>query len=252
GEVQENLGKIDAILEDTEKDADNMHADLEEVTSNTSERIDSFVKEYKDTIEPTILEEVASAKSTLGDARGILVEIQETIPEVKNIMSSTGENIGEGKDTIKYVLGEFTYVNDKVKQLANSIRDIQDETDINEIIELLRNDPDAERSFFEEPVKLHENKLFPIENYGTGMTPFYTVLAIWVGALLLISMLAADPNNPENFTERQMYFGRLFTFAAVGILQTLVVTLGDIFLLGVDISAPFWFIVFGLLISFVF
>src|SRR5690625_7736659 len=49
-----------------------------------------------------------------------------------------------------------------------------------------------------------------------------------------------------------MYFGRLFTFAAVGILQTLVVTLGDIFFLGLDISAPFWFVVFGLLISFVF
>src|SRR5699024_3623806 len=114
GEVQENLGKIDAFLEDTEKDADNMLADLEEVTSNTSERIDSFVKEYKDTIEPTILEEVASAKSTLGDARGILVEIQETIPEVEKILSSTGENLGEGKDTLESVLGEFPYVNDKV------------------------------------------------------------------------------------------------------------------------------------------
>src|SRR5690625_2557941 len=251
-EVQESLGKIDAFLEDTEKDADKMLADLEEITSNTSERIDSFVKEYKETIEPTVLEQVAKAKSTLADARGILVDIQETIPEVEKILSRTGENLDEGKGTLESVLGEFPYVNDKVTQLANRIRDIQGEADINEIIELLRNDPEAERSFFEEPVKLHENKLFPIENYGTGMTPFYTVLAIWVGALLLISMLAADPNNPENFTARQMYFGRLFTFAAVGILQTLVVTLGDMFLLDVNVSSPFWFVVFGLLISFVF
>src|SRR5690625_3566416 len=250
--IQENLGNIDAFLEDTKQDADNMLADLQEVTANTSERIDNFVKEYKETIEPTVLEQVEKAKSTLADARGILVDIQETIPEVEKILSRTGENLDEGKGTLESVLGEFPYVNDKVKQLANRIRDIQGEADINEIIELLRNDPEAERSFFEEPVKLHENKLFPIENYGTGMTPFYTVLAIWVGALLLISMLAADPNNPENFTARQMYFGRLFTFAAVGILQTLVVTLGDMFLLDVNVSAPFWFVVFGLLISFVF
>src|SRR5699024_10308459 len=56
GEVQESLGNIHAFLEDTEKDADNMLADLEEISSNTSERIDSFVKEYKETIEPTVLE----------------------------------------------------------------------------------------------------------------------------------------------------------------------------------------------------
>src|SRR5699024_6191097 len=159
-----------------DKDADKMLADLEEITSNTSERIDSFVKEYKETIEPTVLEQVAKAKSTLADARGILVDIQETIPEVEKILSRTGENLDEGKGTLESVLGEFPYVNDEVKQLANRIRDIQGEADINEIIELLRNDPEAERSFFEEPVKLHENKLFPIENYGTGMTPFYTVL----------------------------------------------------------------------------
>src|SRR5690625_3408206 len=98
GEVQENLGKIDAFLEDTEKDADKMLADLEEITSNTSERIDSFVKEYKETIEPTVLEQVAKAKSTLADARGILVDIQETIPEVEKILSHTGENLDRSEE----------------------------------------------------------------------------------------------------------------------------------------------------------
>lgn len=251
-EVQENLGKIDEFFTDTENEVDNTLADLQEITANTSERIDSFVKEYKETIEPTVLGEIATAKGTLANARGILEEIQTTIPEVEKILSRTDDTLGEGKVTLEEVLNEFPYVNDKVKQLADRIRKVQGETDINEIIELLQNDPEAERGFFAEPVELNENTLFPIENYGTGMTPFYTVLAIWVGALLLISMLAADPGNPENFTARQMYFGRLFTFAAVGLMQTLVVTLGDMFLLGVNVSAPFWFVVFGLLISFVF
>lgn len=251
-EIQENIGDIDAFLDDLENDADNMLGDLQDLTANTSEKIDSFIKEYKENIEPTVLNEIESAKSTLANARGILVEIQGTIPEVEKILASTEENLEEGKGKLESVLGEFPYVNDKVKELANRIRDIQGETDINEIIELLRNDPDAEQGFFSEPVKLKENQLFPIENYGTGMTPFYTVLAIWVGALLLISMLAPDPKNPEQFTATQMYFGRLFTFVTVGIMQTLVVTLGDMFLLGVHIPEPFWFVVFGLLISFVF
>src|SRR5699024_10375569 len=97
-----------------------------------------------------------------------------------------------------------------------------------------------------------EKKLFPIENYGTGMTPFYTVLAIWVGALLLISLLSVDVNRGEELTDREVYFGRYFTFMAIGLLQTAIVTIGDMLLVGVTVQSPIWFVVFGLLISTVF
>src|SRR5699024_147819 len=143
-------------------------------------------------------------------------------------------------------------VNSKVKEVADRIRQIQGETDLQEIIELLQNDPEAEKSFFEEPVMLSENKIFPIENYGTGMTPFYTILAIWVGGLLLISLLSTEPHESERFTGRSIYFGRLLTFITIGFFQTIIVTAGDIFLLGVDVAEPFWFVIFGLLASLIF
>ncbi|HLR65954.1 YhgE/Pip domain-containing protein [Virgibacillus alimentarius] len=251
-EIQENVGKVDDFLTDTKKEVDSMLADLQEITANTSNRIDNFVKEYKENIEPTVLNEISNAKSTLSDARNILVEVQELIPEVSKILSSTDDNLGEGKDSLESVLNEYPYVNDKVNELADRIRELQDETDINEIINLLKNDPEAERGFFAEPVELHENKLFPIDNYGTGMTPFYTVLSIWVGALLLISLLATDLKEPELYTGKQMYLGKFLTFFTVGLLQTLIVTLGDLFLIGVEVRAPVWFVIFGLLTSFVF
>src|SRR5699024_5406514 len=100
------------------------------------------------------------------------------------------------------------------------------------------------------PVKLHENEVFPIENYGTGMTPFYTVLSIWVGALLLISLLSTE--LPGEIKPTVMYFGRLLTFLTIGLLQTLIVTNGDMFLIGMIVEHPVWFVVFGLLISCVF
>ncbi|MDY0406355.1 YhgE/Pip domain-containing protein [Virgibacillus sp. 179-BFC.A HS] len=150
-------------------------------------------------------------------------------------------------------LNQYPYVHSKIVDVADKIRQIQKTTDINEIIQLLENDPNAEKSFFEEPVKLNENKLFPIANYGTGMTPFYTVLAIWVGALLLISLLATDLHEmKENYTIRHVYFGRLFTFMTIGLLQTIVVLLGDLWLVGVTVKEIGWFILFGLITSVVF
>ncbi|HWO98729.1 MAG TPA: YhgE/Pip domain-containing protein [Bacillus sp. (in: firmicutes)] len=250
--IQESGQRINTFLSDKQQEADDLITQLQENSATTANKIDAFVKEYNKNIEPTVKQEVANAKKTLSDARGILNEIQSAMPEVEKILANTERNLGEGEETLKHIIGEFPYVNDKINQLADRIREIQGKADINEIIELLQNDPEAKKGFFEEPVQLNKNSLFPIANYGTGMTPFYTVLAIWVGALLLISLLATGVHNSEGFTEKQIYFGKLFTFISIGFVQTLVVTSGDIFLMRADVAEPVWFILFGLVTSLVF
>src|SRR5690606_25267531 len=251
-QAQEDVTNANQYLKDKEEEIKETIQQLHDLSANASIKIDEFVKEYKKVIEPTVLNEVAKAKETLSGAKGVLVEIQSTLPEVERVLNNTDGKLGEGKEKLEYAQGELPFINEKINALAEKIRNINAETDINEIIQLLQNNPDAERSFFEEPVFLDENKLFPIENYGTGMTPFYTVLAIWVGGLLLVSLLATDPHHIEPYTGRQIYFGRLLTFVTIGMIQTIIVTLGDMYLLGVNVQEPVWFILFGLLSSFVF
>ena len=255
GQLQGIKGDAEEIgvdLADKQEEIDNILSSLQEKSGDTANKIDSFLKEYNENIEPKVLSEVASAKNTLSNARSTLKEAQTTIPEVDRILSSTEENIGEGQDILAYMLNEYPYVNDKVNQLADRIREIQGETDMHEIIELLKNDPMAEQSFFAEPIVLNKNSLFPIQNYGTGMTPFYTVLSLWVGALLLVSLLTTESYGFEEASNRQVYFGKLLTFISIGFLQTLVVTFGDLFILDVAIVHPVLFVLFGLGISFVF
>lgn len=251
-ETQTNTRTINTLVKDKEQQMQKLLIELQKTAQNTTVQLDAFINEYKNSIKPTVLSEVANAKKTLGNAKEMLSSIQSTLPEVKRILNSTAAHIKDGKTVLDQALAQYPYVFDRVIQLADRIRKVQGETNLNEIIQLLRNDPQAERSFFEEPIVLNENKLFPIANYGTGMTPFYTVLAIWVGCLLLISLLATDANHENNVSQRAVYFGRLFTFTAIGLFQALIVTIGDIVLLGVDVKNSFWFIVFGFLISFVF
>lgn len=251
-EAQGNAEEIRSFVDEKKDEVDGTIDDLQDVAQSTDENIDAFVKEYKENIEPTVFAEVADAKDTLSTARGILEEIQSTIPEVEKILNRTDDNLGEGKEVLDYALGEYPYIHDKVDQLADRIRDIQGETDLEEIIDLLLNDPESEESFFEEPVKLNENELFPVPTYGAGMTPFYTVLAFWVGALLLISLLSTDVKDPEAFPARQVYFGKLLTFITIGICQALVVTLGDMYLIDAYVVEPFWFVIFGIASSLLF
>ncbi|SFM49346.1 YhgE/Pip C-terminal domain-containing protein, partial [Gracilibacillus orientalis] len=251
-DLQEQLNQADEMITENNEALEETMANLKETAQFTNERLDAFITEYKETIEPRIKEEIQHAKSSLESAKNILTEIQQTIPEAQEILNRTATNLTDGEDLLESVLAEYPYINTKINELADKIRSVEGKTDLSEMIELLQNDPDAERNFFEEPVMLNQNKLFPIENYGTGMTPFYTILAIWVGGLLLISLLATDPHHGESYTGRQIYFGRLFTFITIGFVQTLIVTVGDMYLLGVEIKEPIWFILFGLLSSVVF
>ncbi|TMN21576.1 YhgE/Pip domain-containing protein [Lentibacillus cibarius] len=252
GEMKENGNRITSFIANKEQEVDSIIADLKELSGNTANRIGELLKDYNETIAPEVKQTIDQAQGTLANAKDILGGIQATIPEVKQVLANTENHIGQGQKLLHSVLGEYPYVHDKVNQLAARIRAIQDETDINKMIELLKNNPEAERGFFSEPVQLHKNEIFPIPNYGSGMTPFYTVLAIWVGGLLLISLLATDVHHAEGLTGRERYAGKLLTFLTIGLLQTLIVTLGDLFLLDTYTVHPVWFVVFGLLISMVF
>ncbi|WP_346234801.1 YhgE/Pip domain-containing protein [Lysinibacillus telephonicus] len=251
-ELQGQANEQDSFLEDRQKKIDGWLSNIAEKTEMANSQIDTFMKDYNERIKPAVNEKVNNAKKTLAQARQILLSIQSTIPEVEKMLNRTANNLSKGKETLRYVSKEFPYVNDKVNELADRLRNIQEEADINEIIQLLQNDPEAERGFFAEPVVLKEYKLFSIPNYGTGMTPFYTVLSIWVGGLLLISLLSTEVHPNEAYSGRTIYFGRMFTFMTIGFFQTIIVTLGNIFILPVEISEPFWFVVFGLFCSLVF
>ncbi|WP_240374017.1 YhgE/Pip domain-containing protein [Bacillus piscicola] len=251
-EMQSNAGTIDQFITDKHGEVDQVLANLTELSANTDTRIGQFLEEYHQDIEPAVRKKMNTAKTTLATGSDVLTDIQSTIPEVAQVLENADTTLSDGEEMLQKIANEYPYIRTKINELANRIRDIQGKTDIHEIIELLKNDPDAERSFFEEPVKLNKNELFPIANYGSGMTPFYTVLAIWVGGLLLISLLATDVHDPSPYTVSERYFGKLFTFLTIGLLQTLIVTSGDLFLLHVEVREPVWFILFGLLISLVF
>ena len=74
------------------------------------------------------------------------------------------------------------------------------------------------------------------------MTPFYTVLSIWVGALLMSSLLTTKVEDEENkYKPYQKYFGRGLLFMIISLLQTLIITLGDMYLLGTQANSPYRF-----------
>src|SRR5699024_7881990 len=251
-EGRTNTAKIDDFIEEKSGEVDNIFNNISEITENAGNRIDEFIAFYDETIEPTVLTEVANAKNTLAEARSILTEVESALPEVERLLNNSGTTLDDGTDLLEEVLNEYPIVEDKVSELADKLRKIQGEADIGDIIELLQNDPESESCFFAEPVTTTENKLFSLENYGSCMTTFFTPPPLCVGCLLLISLLSTTVVEPELFKPREVYFGKMFLFMLLGLLQTVIVTSGDVLLLNVKKANPTWFIVFGLFCSMIF
>lgn len=254
--MQEELSKVEnkvASLESFYEENKQYYEDLQSnIAAFANYDLNTVVKETTKTAETEILDKINEAKGTVADAEKHLNNAENKLPEVEAMIAKVQGKVSEGQKVMDSLLKKYPIANEQVTELAKKIRKIQSEADLKVIIDLLLNDPEAERSFFKEPVVLHKNEVFPIENYGTGMTPFYTVLSLWVGGLLLISLLSTQVPGQDSLNPKVVYSGRLLIFVTIGLLQTLIVTLGDIFIIGVSVSHKFWFVVFGLLISFVF
>ena len=225
---------------------------IQKMAQNSTANLQKFLVYYNDLLEPQIRSTLSSAKSTLSSASSMLTDVKQFIPQATDKLTQAKNTLGTANNALQKIQGEFPTLSTKIKDLATKLRTLENEADISEIVQLLKNDVNAERDFFEEPIKLKEHRIFPIANYGTAMTPFYTVLSIWVGCLLLISLLSVNLHENSPYSIREIYFGRLLTFATFSIIQTLIITIGDTFLVDGSIQAPTYFILFGLLISVVF
>jgi putative membrane protein len=124
-----------------------------------------------------------------------------------------------------------------------------------ELMEILESDPTQLGDFISSPVNLDTVEMYAIENYGSAMAPFYTVLALWVGALILVAIIHVKVEPEEGITNvkpYQAYFGRYILFFLVGQVQTLITILGDLYYIRIQCHNPFLFWLAGSVTSMVF
>ncbi len=108
-----------------------------------------------------------------------------------------------------------------------------------------------------EPVRVDRTPVYPVVSFGAGMAPLYTVLSLWVGALLMTVAIRVDVNRrtldtSAELSPTQKYLGRYGIFALLGLAQSTLVTVGLSLFVQIDPVHPFLFILAGWVASLVF
>ena len=112
-------------------------------------------------------------------------------------------------------------------------------------------DEDTLGDYFLSPVELERNELFPVNSYGSDVSPFYLVLSMWVGAVITCVMMKPGTSQGTKYSPFEMYFGKLLIYIIMSILQACI-TIGGCYLLGIQIVNPILFIASCILVSMIF
>lgn len=249
-EEQEQLNQLYNNLLSIHQSVQATRTELQQNIDNVVNGVNMATNFVKDDL-PTIEQKINSAANFV---RNDLPKLEEDIIKASDLVE---EKLGTVEDiihkTADFARNDLPVFEEKVRNAADKIRSFQSDINLRDIIDFLKHDPEKGSSFLAEPVILETKRIFPIPNYGSAMTPLYTMLALWVGGTILTTALPVNVNNPGGiYKSYHLYYGRLLTFLSIGIFQAVIVALGNLFLLKVYVVDKLWFVLVSMIVSMVF
>ncbi|HDR7947438.1 TPA: YhgE/Pip family protein [Bacillus toyonensis] len=111
---------------------------------------------------------------------------------------------------------------------------------------------DKTYDMFANPVKVKTEKLAEVPNYGTGFTPYFLSLGLFVGALLLSIVYPLRDTVGVPKSGFSWFISKFGVLLSVGIIQAIVADVILLFGLGVEVQSIPYFILFSIVTSLAF
>ena len=234
-------------LRDATTDLGTARSELKDLAAKNRENMSGVSASYKSSVQKSLNQLSASLTSSKQEISSLLSQLDQSANGIYKLTDTADSDLSE----IQKVLGDsgelLTEASDRIADTTAKLDEMETSGDFSELETLISGDKSAISTFLAAPVSLDTHKIYEIANYGSSMAPFYSVLSIWIGGIVLVAMLKV--NVSENCTKglknvklHQIYFGRFITFMIVGLFQSTLIALGDLLYLGIQCEHPFLFL----------
>ena len=234
-------------LRDATTDLGTARSELKDLAAKNRENMSGVSASYKSSVQKALNQLSASLTSSKQEISSLLSQLDQSANGIYKLTDTADSDLSE----IQKVLGDsgelLAEASDRIADTTAKLDEMETSGDFSELEALISGDKSAISTFLAAPVSLDTHKIYEIANYGSSMAPFYSVLSIWIGGIVLVAMLKV--NVSENCTKglknvklHQIYFGRFITFMIVGLFQSTLIALGDLLYLGIQCEHPFLFL----------
>lgn len=233
----QGLNQIASVIQDGQKNLQTSRASFEKnVLPSLNQSLDSFAQ-------------------LSGKVSGVLAGVEPSAEQFKNVTGDLKQTLSDTKTAMESTKEALDDVQKKLNTAITDLGALQSSDIYLSLKELTKKDTGEVAEFMHSPVQLETKSFYRVENYGSAMAPFYTNLAIWVGGIVLIAIFKMEVDKDEkikSFTVTQGYFGRWILYITTGLIQALIICLGDIYILKIQCKNPAAFVFAGLFASFVY
>lgn len=228
--------------------ADMVNASVDNMTqvlSICSQSVTDMKDVYVNSLVPQLNNVIQGMSQMLTNVTDLLNNLNDTLGDMSVIFTGIETTVDGTTDSLEQVQTVIDDVSTKLTKLLERLDSASEDEKVQALLEFLQGDPEGYGEFFAQPVLVTTEEVYPISNYGSAMTPFYSVLALWVGGTVLVALIKvkAEPKELGGVKSYQLYFGRYLLFFVLGQIQAAIIVLGDIYFLHCQILYPglFWF-----------
>ena len=214
--------------------------------------------QYTNNLRPQ-LERLASDLSAVqSNFAGIGQDLRAAEQSLAAGSGSLSAGLADGETAVRLLASDLRDSADTFAELEAALGSAANTGDLSEVKEIIGSSPATFAAELASPVSLKTIPVFKVDNFGSQMAPLYTVLGLWVGALLLAVLIKTEvsretlPALARPLKPWQEYFGRYAIFGGLALLQSAILFVGLIGFVGVRPAHPFLLILAGLVMSFVF
>ena len=258
--VRDSLNNAATELETGSSSSQETRTQVKALAEQAAAEIDSAKSEYESNLKPTL----TSLSATLGDATQTLSGTGDKLDaigsEMSGISAQLTDDIGDTRKRLATAASDLDAAADEIAGLGNDITQALSTGDAAELRRIIGANPATLATALSAPVSIERIAVYPVENFGSAMSPLYTTLALWIGSLLMMVTLKLLPSeestrglkNPRLY---QLFCGRFGVCALISLMQSTVLALGNLFFLGVQAENPLLYIlcfwIAGLVFAFI-
>lgn len=226
---------------------------LDSATQQGISAMEGVQQDMASTVLPQLSQGMDSFSEVSGDLTGVVTSLEPTIAQARGVLAQLTTTLDQASSTMSQADSSLEKLQGTLSTAANDVAALRASESLDKLDEILGASSADLADFMSSPVTLTTKAVYPVSNYGSGVAPFYTNLALWVGGCVLIAIikLEVDGEGIGAFTATEGYFGRWLLLVVLGFVQAFIVCCGDL-VLGMQCLRPELFVLAGIFTSFVY